>query len=264
MRIQRFENFSESLNGNNFSERNQEIILEGAGAQNLSLVIGNLARSASFAENVGKVSQNVSKFSQKGAEVANKLGYGKLGDFLGKAASISSKASQLADPKKAAILSKVLSKSSLLMSSPEVKQKIEKGDASLRKGAKGPAVRMLQIMFGTPGLDPKGVFGENTENSIKKFQKDLKIPVTGAWDPPTATAKVKSNSLKGSLDSILKSLDPVKKGDAKIGSEAERIIKSMTTRDQTVGSLLANFSSEISKSLPKDQNATATKGEATL
>jgi hypothetical protein len=264
MRIQRFKNFSASLDNHSVPQLDQNIILEGEGAQNLSMVIGNLARSASFVENVGKVSKTVSKFSQKGSEVATKLGYGKLGDFLGKASSIAGKASQLADPKKAAVLSKLLSKSAMLMSSPEVKQKIEKGDSSLRKGAQGPAVRMLQIMFGTPGLDPKGAFGENTENSVKKFQKALKIPVTGVWDPATATAKIKADSLKGSLTDIIKSLDTVKKGDAKIGSEAERIVKSLSSKDNTVGSLLINFSSELAKSLPKEETGTAQKGEATL
>jgi hypothetical protein len=44
----------------------------------------------------------------------------------------------------------------------------------------------------------------------------------------------------------------------------KKAIKSLSSKDNTVGSLLINFSSELAKSLPKEETGTAQKGEATL
>lgn len=53
---------------------------------------------------------------------------------------------------------------------------------TLRNGARGYAVRQLQFMLTSKGFNPGGVdgiFGNNTESAVKKFQKASKISVDG-------------------------------------------------------------------------------------
>jgi peptidoglycan hydrolase-like protein with peptidoglycan-binding domain len=52
----------------------------------------------------------------------------------------------------------------------------------LKKGSKGDAVRQLQEALHALGFDPKGIdgiFGTNTENAVKAFQKEVHITVDG-------------------------------------------------------------------------------------
>jgi hypothetical protein len=58
------------------------------------------------------------------------------------------------------------------------KQKRQAARVPLKKGARGDAVRTLQIMLGHAGFDagtPDGVFGKKTTRAVKAFQKSRRL-----------------------------------------------------------------------------------------
>jgi len=61
-------------------------------------------------------------------------------------------------------------------------------EPTLRKGAKGQAVKDLQAALKALGLDPgpvDGVFGRKTEDAVKEFQKRAGIDADGVAGPIT-------------------------------------------------------------------------------
>jgi peptidoglycan hydrolase-like protein with peptidoglycan-binding domain len=69
------------------------------------------------------------------------------------------------------------------------------GGGSSSGGSAGTASREVwkdrQRALGFLGYsvgDIDGLYGPATENALRSFQKDAKVPVTGSWDQPTAEA----------------------------------------------------------------------------
>lgn len=61
----------------------------------------------------------------------------------------------------------------------------------LKRGSRGPAVKELQSKLTSLGYDTRGtdgIFGVNTENALRKFQKDRKLAVDGVFGPATKKA----------------------------------------------------------------------------
>lgn len=77
--------------------------------------------------------------------------------------------------------------------------------ASIKNGAKGPEVTLLQGVLKHMGYDLEidGHFGDGTEDAVKKAQTDLGIGVDGKVGPQTAAAfigKIGRDKAQASLD----------------------------------------------------------------
>jgi peptidoglycan hydrolase-like protein with peptidoglycan-binding domain len=61
---------------------------------------------------------------------------------------------------------------------------------TLRRGAKGDAVRLLQLALNervepSPNINVDGDFGPETEKAVKEFQEEHDLKETGVVDPET-------------------------------------------------------------------------------
>ena len=93
-----------------------------------------------------------------------------------------------------------------------------------KKGSKGPAVREIQqkltsLGFGTKGID--GVFGSNTDNAVRQFQKSRGLKVDGIVSAETKNALGKTTTTKPTSPSTSVSLN--ESGTIKKGSKGAAV-----------------------------------------
>lgn len=73
----------------------------------------------------------------------------------------------------------------------------------LKKGDKGEDVKELQKWLNSYGFDcgsADGIFGHNTENAVKTFQKTAGIPVDGVVGPQTRNTIIQMEKILGKLN----------------------------------------------------------------
>ena len=98
--------------------------------------------------------------------------------------------------------------------------------AILKKGSRGPAVKEIQqkltsFGFSTKGID--GVFGSNTDNAVRQFQKSRGLKVDGIVSTETRNALGKTTTTKPTSPSTSASLN--KSGTLKKGSKGAAVIE---------------------------------------
>lgn len=84
----------------------------------------------------------------------------------------------------------------------------------LRAGARGEPVRDLQMRLASAGFaskDPSGIYGAETENSVRQFQDSRRIRVDGICGPQTWASLVESGRVLG--DRLLSQHRPMLRGD---------------------------------------------------
>ena len=94
----------------------------------------------------------------------------------------------------------------------------------LKKGSRGPAVKEIQqkltsLGFSTKGID--GVFGSNTDNAVRQFQKSRGLKVDGIVSTETKNALGKTTTTKPTSPSTSASLN--KSGTLKKGSKGAAV-----------------------------------------
>lgn len=118
-----------------------------------------------------------------------------------------------------------------------LKNKAEDLNKTLERGAKSDYVKDLQEQLIKGGyLKDKygadGIYGPNTQNAIKKLQKDLGVKVTGSWDEATKEAAIAQKKFmaveKGSTEINLKNVEEVtelQKKEIDHAKELDKVLK---------------------------------------
>lgn len=123
-----------------------------------------------------------------------------------------------------------------------LKNKAEDLNKTLERGAKSDYVKDLQEQLIKGGYlrdkyGADGIYGPNTQNAIKKLQKDLGVKVTGSWDEATKEAAIAQKKFmaveKGSTEINLKNVEEVTELQKKEIDHAKKLDKVFKKGDKS-------------------------------
>lgn len=131
--------------------------------------------------------------------------------------------------------------------------------ADVTRGERGQSVVKIQELLINQGYlidKADGIFGNNTEYSVKVFQKDMKLPVTGKVDDATMKA-MEENNLKFTKSSVNKSKTlSIVKGEHRTEQSPSRYLGSREREAE-----LEKLAKEVKKENSVDKFARGARGE---